>query len=334
MPFSSTTWRTSVDRRVEWVCPVSKILDIDLHNICILYYIVCSRFVAFQASSVEWKLCHCFVPIPWLFWPNLSFFAAVHRPASSWAAHSQNGNLRETLEYNYGYELLQSYKFKREVDQNRLNKDSTAAVCSLHSHPQQLAQAYTAGPEQMPYNEMKLPSQPPFFGNLCWFLGDYMSLPDVSLCLLVKNQLNPGKPLRFRWSSCKLGCIQCQYGPGHSGIRLQAQWKIRISVDMNSHPWTPNSEWWLLIKKWHQYLSDYISKDKSMFLQKNLSPPPAFPIMALLVRKSLRWPHAVHRFDVQLQGSWPGVKSWVHDIGMKHPEMSSLLEWGPSGDRV
>ena len=72
------------------------------------------------------------------------------------------------------------YKFKREVDQNRLNKDSTAAVCSLHVHPQQLAQAYTAGPEQMPYNEMKLPSQPPFFGNLCWFLGDYMSLPDVS----------------------------------------------------------------------------------------------------------------------------------------------------------
>ena len=153
------------------------------------------------------------------------------------------------------------------------------------------------------------------------FLEIYVGSWEITCLFLMlasafwSNQLNPGKPLRFRWSSCKLGCIQCQYGPGHSGIRLQAQWKIRIGVDMNSHPWTPNSEWWLMIKKWHQYLPDYISKDKSMYLQKNLSPPPAFPIMALLVRKSLRWPHAVHRFDVQLQGSWPGVKSWVHDIG-------------------
>ena len=76
----------SVDRRVERVFHVCKFRYwfpyISIY-ICIYNYIY-TRFVAFQASSVEWKLCHCSAPIPWLFWPNLSDFQAGKCFACKW----------------------------------------------------------------------------------------------------------------------------------------------------------------------------------------------------------------------------------------------------------
>ncbi len=131
------------------------------------------------------------------------------------------------------------YKFKWEVDQNPLNKDSTSTavysscfviyICTPNKppttnwHTQQALNKCHITKWNCPHSHL--------FGNLCWFLGVSTSPPDV-----FRHQSWEASLISLS-SNCKFGCFPHQkdgqlgttwtlnptcggpYGPGHSGMK-------------------------------------------------------------------------------------------------------------------